>query len=254
LHEGLAAVQPGGSLDVVIDMDAIADTVPGAPRADFYVASIAQQTRFNCSKCRSFNDVRGKYAYCANCGWRNNLASARIALDAIREDLNGGRITPVDAVKRAVSEFDATGRNFAGELARRSVVMESRRRQLRDQLFHAVDAAEELLRQTFDIRFMRGMDAADKAYLTMMFARRHIYEHDGGVATARYVRDSGDKTVKEGDLVRETVENANRLISGINRMLKALDEDFHQIFPPYDYWIKEEEARKARLAKRRSGG
>ena len=39
-----------------------------------------------------------------------------------------------------------------------------------------------------------------------MFARRHVFEHEAGVADRRYVERSGDTTVTEGTLIRETRE------------------------------------------------
>jgi len=234
LNEGLATIEPNSKQEIVIDMDAVADSVATEPRSDFYPASVTQQTQFACAKCDAFNDVRGRYAYCANCGWRNNRATTEVALQRIRDNINAGQTTPSDAVKQAVSEFDSVSRNYADELQRRVPMKASLRKELQGQLFHSIEQADILLREVFRIDILRKMDN-DRPFVKKMFMRRHVYEHDGGVATQRYIHEGGDTDVREGDLIRETKENAHNLISCINRMLSSFDDDFHGIFPQHEY-------------------
>ena len=88
---------------------------------------------------------------------------------------------------------------------------------------------------------------ADRKFIRKMFFRRHVYEHDGGVATPRYVRESGDQEIEEGILIRETAENAHKLIGYLNRMIKTLDTDFNEIFPPEPFCIQIEKDRQSRI-------
>ena len=62
-----------------------------------------------------------------------------------------------------------------------------------------------------DIDLFRGMNA-DIAFIRKMMHRRHIFEHNAGVADKRYVQESGDSDAREGVLVRESQENAHQLI------------------------------------------
>lgn len=249
LFSAIADVKPGSDAVVKIDMDKLADSVPGEPRPDFYYTSTTQQTQFKCAECGSFNDVRGKYAYCASCGWRNNLASLKTALSGIRQRLNNKTIAPEDAVKQAISEFDSVGRDFATQLAGRVPMKEPRRDQLKSLLFHNLERVNELLKPAFDIDLLRGVgDKRD--FVRMMFHRRHAYEHDGGVMTARYVAESGDSNAQEGILLRENAENLHQLIGVLERMAEVLSADFHEIFPPEPFCIEVERARKARMSKR----
>ena len=86
----------------------------------------------------------------------------------------------------------------------------------------------------FDVDLLRGM-AGDKAFLRLMMHRRHIFEHNGGVADERYVRESGDEAARVNVLVREIQENAHRLIGCLTRMVENFDTDFHEIFRPTDW-------------------
>ena len=244
LNEGIEAIDPGSSNEVVIDMDAIADAVPGEPRPDFYYNSTVQQTQFLCATCKNYNDVRGRYAYCADCGWRSNVASLNEAFTSIRERLNTQGLTPAEAIKQAVSEFDSAARDFIDQLEARTPMKNNRRRKLQELLFHNLDRVNDVMKRAFDINMLQGMDG-DRDFINRMFLRRHVYEHDGGVATARYVRESGDSEIEEGVIIRETVENVHRLISCLNRMAKTIETDFHEIFPPEPFCIERERERSS---------
>ena len=108
-----------------------------------------------------------------------------------------GPLAPEEAVKKIVSVFDACCRDWAAQLA--TLPMRPRRRkELLEMLFHGIDAAE-VLKRTFDIELLKGMDH-ETGFLRLMFQRRHVFEHEGGVATSRYLNESGDKSITEGTL------------------------------------------------------
>ena len=247
LNQAVETIDCGSTAEVVIDMDVVADTVPGEPRPDFYYSSTVQQTQFVCRTCNSFNDVRGRYAYCASCGWRNNVASLEDAFASIRERLNEDGLTPAEAVKQAVSEFDSAARDFIDQLEAETPMKESRRDELQKLLFHNLDRFDELMRSAFSINLLQGM-GDDRDFIKQMFLRRHVYEHDGGVATDRYIRESSDTTVEEGSMIRETAENAHKFIGRLIRMVETFEADFHEMLPPEPFCIEIEKARQARMS------
>lgn len=230
LMDGMNATAPGQSSQVIIDMDAIVDR-SNAPKPDFYHPGTSQQTSFRCARCKTANDIRGRNGFCSRCRWRNNLADLQTQIQIIRTELNEGRVLPEDAVKRIVSAFDACCRDWAAQLA--ALPMRSRRRkELAETLFHRMDACD-VVKRHFDIDFLKGMDQ-EAGFIRMMFSRRHVFEHEGGVVTRRYIRDSGDISLEEGTLIRETRENGHRLASSVVRMAANFESDFHEIFPPIE--------------------
>jgi hypothetical protein len=72
----------------------------------------------------------------------------------------------------------------------------------------------------------------------MMFARRHVYEHKGGVADERYLEESGDSAVRVGELLRESRESAQRLSTLVLRTARNLQDGFHELVPPVEEAIK----------------
>ena len=249
LNTAIYEATPSSTSEVVIDMNAIADSITDEPRPDFYYTSTVQQTEFNCSACNSYNDIRGRYGYCASCGWRNTAESQKVAIERIRSQLVSGDLSPTDAVKQSVSEFDSAARDYVDQLISLVPMKGSRKNQLERLLFHNLDKFDELMRDCFDINLLKGM-TADRDFVKKMFFRRHVYEHNGGVATQRYAEESGDSDIEQGELIRETVENTNKLIGCLNRMISTLERDFHEMFEPVSFCIEIENERKKRMSER----
>lgn len=248
LFSALQELEPGTEKEIQIDMDKLADSVPGEARPDFYYTSTTQQTQFCCVACNSFNDIRGRYAYCACCGSRNNLAVLREALAGIRERVNDKSLQAAAAVQQAVSEFDAAGRDIASQLAARIPMKQGRRDQLKRLLFHNLEKVSEILKAYFEVDLIKALgDKRD--FAKMMFHRRHVYEHNGGVATAQYVSESGDPTAEEGLLIRETEANVYTFLGILERMAETLEADFHELFPPESFCIEIEKSRNERVSK-----
>jgi hypothetical protein len=121
-----------------------------------------------------------------------------------------------------------------------------RRAELERLVFHDVESATIAgIKAMFEIDILRGM-ADDVAFLKMMMQRRHIFEHNAGVADDRYVKESGDPNAREGILIRETQANAHRLIGCLARMAENFDKDFHEIFVPTQWPIDHHKAKQDR--------
>lgn len=233
LFDGLQVeMAPGTASEIVIDMDAVVEQDAGEERPAFYYAGEGQQTRYSCAHCGDFNDIRGRHGYCASCGWRNNAQLLKAGLGALRERLNTAAISPEEALRACVSEFDLCCRDIAAQLGRRVPMKQARRDALTRALFHNVDAPVFFqLKETLDIDALRSL-SSDLPFVRMMLQRRHLFEHNGGVVNRRYLDESGDTTAGEGVLLRETRENVHRLIGVLNCIIANIDRDFHELFPP----------------------
>jgi hypothetical protein len=239
-------MDPGTEREVVIDMDAIADQGADQPKPEFYYTAETQQTRYKCDHCGEFNDIRGRYGYCASCGWRNNAQSLKALFAALREKLNSGQASPVETVKSAVSEFDACCRDIATQIKKLIPMKPGRRADLERLVFHDVESATiNAIKSMFDIDLLRGI-GDELPFAKMMMHRCHVYEHNAGVADERYVRESGDKGARDGVLIRETQANAHRLIVVLTRIVENFDADFHEIFQPTEWPLNYHRERQAR--------
>jgi hypothetical protein len=126
-----------------------------------------------------------------------------------------------------------------------------RRADIERLVFHDVENPTiATLKSAFDIDLLRGIDNGNRSFLKMMMARRHVYEHNQGVADARYLSESGDVAWREGDLIRETQANAHQLIGLLARMAENVQEDFHEIFLLTEWPINHHRASSLRPARR----
>lgn len=236
-------------VEVRIDLDAVADATAGAgPKPAFYVAEERQQHQFKCAACNAFNDIIGRYGYCSLCGSRNDGVEFRSEIDLMRSRLTSGA-PPGQCVRDAVSAFDALVGRFVEQLVARVPMTKARRAKLMGGRFHDFAFVRETLEACCDIKAGSSMADGDVAFLVMMFHRRHVYEHKGGVVDERYLSDSGDASVRLGQSIRETSENCHRLMSLLNRSAQNIEKGFHEIFPPLQGPIESWNARKPRRAR-----
>lgn len=123
------------------------------------------------------------------------------------------------------------------QITKRIPMKPRRKADLQRLVFHDVESQViASMKSMFDIDMLRGV-SDDLPFLKKMMHRRHVFEHNAGVADARYIRESGDTDAREGVLIRETQANAHRLINGLTRMAENFEADFHEIFQPTEWPI-----------------
>lgn len=224
-----------------IDMNAVAAAVgTESEKPPFYYAEEAQQNSFTCETCGFFNDVLGRYCYCSGCGTRNDLREMDVDLAAIRK-----RINETDqhnkCIVEVVSAFDTLAAQYARQLTARVPMRSKRRARIERMRFNTLETAAAELKEVFDIDILAGIKPEDVEFGKLMFHRRHVYEHNGGEVDEKYLRDSGDKTVRLKQVIRETREDAHRVASLVAKLAANLHEGFHDIFPPIAEMIERHE-------------
>lgn len=225
-----AMEKPDG--DYVIDFDAVADAAQqGAETPKFYYAEETQQHKYICEACGSVQDILGKYGFCSSCGTRNDLMVVRAGLRGIGERLEAGE-NLISCLKDSVTEFDSAARAIARCLAIMVKMKPGRKSELERMLFHNITRRAEEMRCWFDINLFKGMSPQDVGFVTKMFARRHVYEHNGGEVDDRYIKETGDQSVKPKQLIRESRESVLDVIKAVETMTKNFHSQFHEIFPP----------------------
>lgn len=239
------ALDRGQTGEYIIDMDAVAEAAgKDCEKPPFFYAEERQQNLFKCTACGEVNDVLGTYAYCSSCGTRNDLQELEKVIQGIRDRINAGG--PYEAcVKEAVAAFDSFAGQYAKQLLARVPLTPARKGRLERAHFHNLGTASEMFRNIFDIDILNGMNDEDVALGTLMFHRRHVYEHKGGEADEKYIADSGDN-VRLKQALRETRESAHRTANLVMKLAVNLHKGFHEIFPPREEPIRRHERRRLR--------
>ena len=228
LGEALQSVENG---EVVIDMDAVADAVDQAEKPDFYISDERQQRQFVCPHCGESNDILGRFGYCSACGTRNDFAELELDVGSLRERLKNGA-TPEQAVRDAVALFDSFVAQYAKQLAALVPMRKVRRERLTKQRFQNFGNVCHIFNEWFGVDLSEGMSDDDRDFVALRFHRRHVYEHNGGEADQKYIDDSGDTSVRVKQTIRESLEDAHRLLGLVLKAGRNLHEGFHEIIPP----------------------
>lgn len=228
-----SALDSGHAGEHIIDMDSVAEAAgKDCEKPAFYYAEERQQNLFTCEACGGVNDVLGTYAYCSSCGTRNDLQELKKRIQGIRDRINAGG--PCEScVKEAVAAFDSFAGQYANQLLIRVPLTPARKARLEKAHFHNLGSASEMFKNIFDIDIFSGISNDDIAFATLMFHRRHVYEHKGGEADEKYIADSGDN-VRLKQALRETQESAHRTANLIMRLGANLHKGFQEIFPPLE--------------------
>jgi hypothetical protein len=220
----------------------------------FYYAEQSQQKQFNCSACNEFNDILGRFAYCTVCGTRNDLSELENGIiPAIRAELNQGGV-PASCLKDIGSAFDTLVGQYTGQLIENRPMRSARRERISKMRFHDLATTRKELIGGFDIDICEGLTDQEIASATRFFQRRHVYEHNGGEVDEKYLRDSGDTSVRLKQTIRETQAGVHEFANQVLRMARNLHRGFHDIFEPIKGHIDHYEAEKKRLAAMREKG
>ena len=228
LLDGMQTIEDG---TVVIDMDEVADAVDKSlsDRPAFYVAEESQQHKYKCLACDEFNDILGRFGYCSLCGTRNDLQEFEgSTVVAVRERLNSGA-PPQDCVRDAVAAFDTLVAQYAKQLAQQVPLSSRRVTRLTKFSFHELEDTRKIFRDWFDIDLCADVKEREAAQARLMFYRRHLYEHNGGEVDEKYLKNSGDTTVRLKQVIRETQDGAHALLGTLIKMARNLHTGFHEL-------------------------
>jgi hypothetical protein len=228
-----AMEKPDG--EYVIDFDTVARAAAqGTETPKFFYAEQTQQHNYTCDACGSVQDILGKYGFCSSCGTRNDLMVVRAGLQKIGERVDAGQ-NLVSCLKDTVTEFDSAARALAKRLAVMVKMKPGRKAELERMLFHNMKRRAEEMRHWFDIDLFKGMKPDDVAFVTKMFARRHVHEHNGCEVDQRYIDETGDHSVKPKQLIHETRESVLGTIRVVETMMANFHAQFHGFSRPIQH-------------------
>lgn len=215
-----------------IDFDAIAEQVAnGHPKPDFYHTEESQQNRYTCNACNSVEDILGKFGFCSCCGVRNDFQMLKQDIEKLRTLINSGDAYN-NYVKEAVSHFDTFGRTFSRLLSQKIRMTPRRKDKLNGISAHNLETFHSVFLECLDIDAFKNLNDEEIHFTKLMFHRRHIYEHNGGEVDEKYLKDSGDTTVKLKQMIRETQSNAHRVCTTILKLAESIHQGVLSIFPP----------------------
>ena len=137
------------------------------------------------------------------------------------------------------------------EMTRRTPMRPRRKEKLSKVIFHNLESRSKELLEIFDINLFDRISDDDIAFIKKLFLRRHVYEHNGGEVDQRYLDESGDKSVRLKQRIRESDESFFRVKEVVKKIAANYKNGFHDIFPPEPIPIQHEKARQERIKESR---
>jgi len=179
-----------------------------------------------------FNDILGKFGYCSACGTRNDFQELKgKIIPSIRSRINADG--PYEAcLKDSASAFDSFVAQYAKQLTQNIPMRPSPKARIEKMRFLDLNSVRTELKSVFDIDICDGLKDTEVAFASLMFHRRHVYEHNGGEADEKYIADSGDNSVRLKQALRESQQSVHEFTNLVAKMACNLHRGFHVIFPP----------------------
>lgn len=189
-------------------------------------SEIRQQLTIKCNNCKTKLDVIGVYASCPRCGTRNNFDVFFNAMLEIREQVTSSKINTNDALNRAVEAYAGAGSDVKFIFEKNLSFI-----QLEPKAIKKIDFQKII--ETNDILINAKLNlfpAESRAFLHLMFQRRHIIAHRSGIVDLKYLDSTQDSSVRlgqkisidRGDLLRffDLLENCTQsFFSSFNLIL-----------------------------------
>lgn len=221
--------------ETVIDLDRLIEALPENKSAWVYTEE-RQQMHFKCA-CDAECDVLGEYVLCAACGRRTNgvvvdqkfdhLLAMLDEIEALPEGLIRSSRTE-DVLVACVAVLEGTGNDIRQQLTRFPMTP-SRRQGVGGLNFQNVFATAGSLRNWFAIDLLRGISDDDQRFVKVMFNRRHLLSHTAGRVTDKYVKRTGDDSVRVNQRIKIDVTDVRRLLPLVRLMSSNLLKDFESI-------------------------
>ena len=91
--------------------------------------------------------------------------------------------------------------------------------------FQIIEKGSYLFRETIGYGYEKWLSENELREMNVMFQRRHLFEHNGGIVDTKYIEKSGDKAYKEGQRIvaqKSDVVHFLTLIKKLGDGLKSL--------------------------------
>lgn len=220
-----------GPGEYVWDLDELGHDSKDINARAFYLADERQQTHSLCHACGFGQDVLGRASYCCACGTRNDRVFLISDLDNAKQRARDGALE--GALRDTVSATDSFISMVVKQLVERVPLSAARKAYWggNNRPRHKFEEAVRRFDADFGFKIAASLKPKELELAKIMFARRHLHEHGGGIVDQTYLDETGDP-LRLGQTLKEDSESVFGLIGAISKASAALMEGFHELFPP----------------------
>lgn len=217
-----------------INLDDLAQSLPSNSKSPWVYKEETQQTRFGCSSCKMETDILGEFGICPNCGLHNceqimeqKLTSLETKFAEAEQTIEDRHEREVEweRLLRCVSEFEG----LANELKKfllKNPMTDKRRADLNSLSFQRILNANDRMNDWFGFQILEGVNLDDRAFVNIMFNKRHLFTHNNGRVDQEYLDNTGDTKLRLNELVRFRSKEIKRLLPLIRQMSNNLTKGY----------------------------
>ena len=193
------------------------------------------ETEITCTDCGTTYSVIGTAYFCPCCG-RNNVRTALLdSMSSIKQmvdslgDIEGLLIEKVgkDAAKDMVNKMleDCLG-NIVSAFQKYAELLYSQMSEgsARVNDFQMVDKGSNLFYQACGKGYDEWLSEHELRRMTLLFQRRHIFEHNAGIVDNRYLQKTGDTAYVEGQHMILKKSEVLELLTIVRKLCEGLTQ------------------------------
>lgn len=201
--------------DFTVKIEEMVKDIPSNKHPNWIYFEERQQSTYRCINCKSAYDILAEYGGCPVCGFRNSLNVFDNKIEEARKKMD--TLGYGDTLIKIIGIFEAYAKDIFILLKRKKDTKVN---------FQRIKEANEILKKEYDVNIFRNLDEATVSFVIKMFMQRHIFMHSAGRVDKDYINKSGDKNVRDGQLLRGDNNELNYFIETICNISKKL---FQQI-------------------------
>lgn len=193
------------------------------------------ETELKCSVCETEYSVIGTAYFCPCCGHNNIESAMKDSLCSVEKMINS-----LDEMENML--IDKVGKDVARNMVRsmlegslgdvissfqkyaESVYTRKSRKITKVNDFQIVEKGSKLFSEEFGYGYEKWLTNNELKQMNLLFQRRHLLEHNGGIVDDRYIDKSGDTTYVKGQRIVMHKEDAIELIRIVTKLCDGLQQ------------------------------
>ena len=191
-----------------------------------------QQRIIVCKECKIRFDIIGVYASCPNCGIRNNMDHFIDCVNRIREKINNSNLDLDGALKQVIDDYSGMGSDIKFILTKNIALCKSNRKEAAKIDFQKISETNSVLIKLYGLRLFSN-DAAVEKFLILMFQKRHVLVHKGGIIDQKYLDKTQDTSVRLNQKITVSLDELNKFMDLLVAHSQFFFEEFSSLLSDY---------------------
>ncbi len=186
------------------------------------------QSILECNICKIKIDYIGMYAGCPGCGRRNNLENFLKEIKNIKENNTDSN----KSLSNAIEVYCGLGSNIKLILENNIPFSNPQMKNFNKIDFQKIIDTNDLFIKLFGIRLFTN-EIDNQEFIKLMFQRRHIIAHQGGIADKKYLEKTNDPSARLNQKITLTSDDLIKFLDVLSDNTKKFISELEIIITDY---------------------